>query len=260
MYYERHIDRIHNPKRKAKRKTRSKAKPRVQLTAAQKKVWAAYKRDAKEMGLDAGPKRKRRKGGTMVNESDPLPDPPQDAPWIQYSDHPKEGADLRCMACGAWYAKHRSGEFHTAHYEDGVARVRHIAEAAGDENGGYKSRGPVLWAMRVLKTADFIAVHYITHGGTGDNFHELQPWENIGVPGSLRESNAPGNEFPHDPLWQKHPELGLLVYSVEDEVWYDSDDTGYECAHEDYDTEAKCSAADVVRKAVDAGELEDIPF
>ena len=242
-----------------KTRKRKKRKPKVQMTAAQKKAWNAYKREAKKEGLQVGPKPRRRGGGNMVNEPDPLPEPPRDGPWIQYSEHPKDNmTELRCMVCGAWYRDHRAGEFHKAGYEDGVERVRSLAEAAGNEYGGYKTRGPVLWAMRVLKTGDYIASHYIYHGGTGSqDYRKLKPWENIGTPGVKKESNMLGNEWPHDPLWQDW-EGTILTYDERDDVWYDDLENTYDC--ESDDDGPTCSGKDVIAQAVAAGELEDIPF
>ena len=61
----------------------------------------------------------------------------------------------RCKGCGALYRDHNSG----VDFSDGCQRIRHAAAAEGDESGGFRSTGPVLWAMRVLKAEDWLMSH-----------------------------------------------------------------------------------------------------
>ena len=55
--------------------------------------------------------------------------------------------------CGARYKSSRFG----LRWEDGVRLVR----SANGEGGGYRSRGAVLWALRVLKTDRWWAEHAV---------------------------------------------------------------------------------------------------
>jgi hypothetical protein len=93
-----------------------------------------------------------------VNELLPEPRPP--GPWV----------DARACTCGASYEDFRAWpSFH-----DGAQRVRQV----NGEGGGYRSRGPVLWAMRVLK----LEAWYLEHLLCGQearpcrSCEELCPW------------------------------------------------------------------------------------
>lgn len=86
--------------------------------------------------------------GVPVNED--LPAPRSPGPWVD----PEQ-----CEACGARYRDFRAG----IDWSDGVALVR----GHNGEGGGYRSRGPVLWAMRVLK----LDAWYMEHWCCGEAWH-----------------------------------------------------------------------------------------
>lgn len=80
----------------------------------------------------------------------------------------------RCTACGAVYEEHRAWpSFSEAHQ-----RIRARAQAQGDEGGGYRSRGPVLWELHLLKLESW----YQSHAPCGAALHpcrgcdSLCPW------------------------------------------------------------------------------------
>lgn len=61
--------------------------------------------------------------------------------------------DDECGVCGERYADFRPG----IQWDDAVAMLR----ASADQGGGYRSRGPVLWRMRVLKLSAWYGRHYV---------------------------------------------------------------------------------------------------
>ena len=65
----------------------------------------------------------------------------------------------QCDGCGDLYRDHRG----SYSFIDACARIRHAAARDGDEGGGYRSRGPVLWAMRVLKAEDWLMAHMMCY-------------------------------------------------------------------------------------------------
>lgn len=80
----------------------------------------------------------------MVNNEIPKPIPP--GPWVN---------EFRCK-CGdhlAEYSKTSQG----VTWDEGVQRLRETN--ADIEGKGYRSRGPVLWAMRVIKLERWYADH-----------------------------------------------------------------------------------------------------
>lgn len=96
---------------------------------------------------------------TPVNARMEAPAPPAWAWWIlEVSDD--SSCAWFCQGCGSSYAEFRSG----LAWADGVACVRR--NNGGWENGGgFRSRGPVLWALRVLKLGLFFAHHSGCDGG-----------------------------------------------------------------------------------------------
>lgn len=278
---------------------KSKRRPGVQLSASQKAAYEKYKREAAALGHPVGGKKKRKYPwpGAQVNVEMPLPE--SKTRYIRASEHPKRGDELRCMICGAWYGDHTAGEFAGARWEDGVAAVRHAAQADGDDGGGYRSKGPVLWAMRTLKTHDFNMVHEAYHGGgQGIDWRRLGPWENVGVPGREDQSNNASYEQPDDPIWMVDADAGVVYWDLHSLVWWDQDKQGWDCGtelrakrgtkkaseleklawDEDYDAapeygadgvewivvrpseQGKCSHTTITAKAVADGEQEEIPF
>ena len=219
----------------------------MKLSASQQKEWDRYQRDARAL---QPPKPKKRRGGSSVNETLPLPK--AGVRYISVSQHPKRGAELRCSICGAWYEDHRAGEFISASWDDGTRLVRD--QAGGfDKGGGWRYRGPILWAMRVLKTQDFIAAHTAYHqGGEGMSWRHLEPWENVGPVGDLHNSNVLGVEQGVDPIWTRDPTAGVLTLGSKG--WTDFDGRVWECDAERGD---HCALTDIVDKAMSLGE---VPF
>ena len=64
--------------------------------------------------------------------------------------------ERECSACGERYSSFKAG----VRFSDGVALVR-TNNGPSDEagKGGYRSRGPVLWAMRVIKLGHWYIEH-----------------------------------------------------------------------------------------------------
>lgn len=99
-----------------------------------------------------------------ANADLPLPEPP--GPWVNES---------RCV-CGAHLADYKRSRFGVT-WDQGVDLLRTVNAAAeqqgelpgiggspDDPGAGFRSRGPVLWAMRVLKMERWYAAH-ATCGG-----------------------------------------------------------------------------------------------
>lgn len=82
---------------------------------------------------------------THRNPNLPAPTAPHE--WVD---------EVRCLVCGEAYATFRPG----VSFAEGAQLVR---LAAGDRHecggGGYRSRRPVLWAMRVLKLREWYLRH-----------------------------------------------------------------------------------------------------
>jgi len=72
------------------------------------------------------------------------PSPP--GPWV---------SGERCLGCGEDYGDFR-GPLDFAAAAD---VLRQAAKTAGDDGGGYRSRGPVLWVMRVFKLDAWFLQH-----------------------------------------------------------------------------------------------------
>lgn len=86
---------------------------------------------------------RRPRGGCSVNEAIPAPKSP--GPWVD---------EERCV-CGATYTDHRT-------WPDWMEATDMVRRANGGwhAGGGYRTRGPVLWAMHVLKLTDWYEKHY----------------------------------------------------------------------------------------------------
>ena len=80
----------------------------------------------------------------------------------------------RCEGCGDLYRDHRSG----ATFSDAHQRIRSAALRDGDEGGGYRSRGPVLWAMRVLKAESWMMRHLNCRPEVKELPDESEYWQN----------------------------------------------------------------------------------
>ena len=86
------------------------------------------------------------KAGRVVNAKIPLPD---FGGWLD--DWEDEG--IRCHVCGEWMDDVSMG----VGYGDGLELFRELNPWA--EGGGYRSRGPILWAMHVLKARRWMERH-----------------------------------------------------------------------------------------------------
>lgn len=82
----------------------------------------------------------------MINET--IREPSSPGPWVD---------GQRCHVCGACYRDHRS----VAVEYDWIDAAETVRQANGgwESGGGYRSRGAVLWAMRVGKLTDWYFVH-----------------------------------------------------------------------------------------------------
>ena len=90
----------------------------------------------------------RRPTGAVVNPDMPAPDPP--GPWVDES---------ACYVCCESYVDYRAGFT----FEDAADLLRQVAKGAGDQGGGYRSRGPVLWTLRTMK----LTAWYLEHADCG---------------------------------------------------------------------------------------------
>lgn len=78
-------------------------------------------------------------------------------PWIAAPTAPGPWVDEhRCEGCGERYDEYVAG----ITFDAAAHRLRQAAKAAGDEGGGYRSRGPVLWVMRCMKLEDWYMRHF----------------------------------------------------------------------------------------------------
>ena len=77
-----------------------------------------------------------------------------DLPWKQYPwIHEDEFSQIACRICGTTLREERFG----VSWKDGEERIR----ALNRQGGGYRSRGPVLWAMHVIKFERFADQHMV---------------------------------------------------------------------------------------------------
>jgi hypothetical protein len=67
----------------------------------------------------------------------------------EWPPYPSDADDDYCPACDEHYQDFRPG----ITWDAGVETLRHASVSAGDPGGGFRTRGPVLWAMRALKLA-----------------------------------------------------------------------------------------------------------
>ena len=102
----------------------------------------------------------------MVNEPSPLPTLP---PHL---------TETHCLHCKAKYANFRAHPSWT----EAANRIR----ARNGEGGGWRSRGPVLWEMRVMKMEAWLLAH-----------HDCAPEDD--VPSDLTEDPVDPFDY-YDPL------------------------------------------------------------
>ena len=96
-----------------------------------------------------------------------IPEPEPSGPWVD---------SRRCSECGELYRDFRSG----SSFAEAAQRVRSAARTADDwtgdpreHPGGYRSRGAILWAWRVIK----IERWYLHHRPCGHEWAELRDGE-----------------------------------------------------------------------------------
>ena len=141
---------------------------------------------------------------------------PKPSEWyVQYTDHPKRGLELRCHLCGQWFHDYRTGFFQRVTFTAGHQRVRTANIKAGDRTGGHKTRRTALWAMHVIKSEDFVFAHQQSHG------RYRQSWTGLGWPirdlrSDERVSPSPGHRVA-DPLdwqttWKRWVKVGKKLY------------------------------------------------
>lgn len=106
--------------------------------------------------------RRRRSTGATVNPQIPLPASPA----------PKLITAEGCEICGETPREWSAG----VDYGDGVALLRQAARREGDKGGGYRSRGPVLWAMHVVKIGRFYERHMACLGFAGSSLPPDLVW------------------------------------------------------------------------------------
>ena len=81
-------------------------------------------------------------------------------PRIKAPAAPGEHCDQEfCYGCGESYEEFRL----YFSFAEAADLIRHKAFGEGDEGGGWRSRGPVLWVMRVMK----LNAWYDKHSGCG---------------------------------------------------------------------------------------------
>ena len=78
--------------------------------------------------------------------------PRSPGPWVD---------DRRCAVCGALYLDHKG----PGGFSDAAQQLRSEARREGDLGGGFRSRRPVLWRMRVTKLADWFLEHAVCGSG-----------------------------------------------------------------------------------------------
>ena len=83
--------------------------------------------------------------GMVVTPARDAPKSP--GPWVD---------ETRCYACGGEYKRFRGSKG----FADAADDLRRAAKAAGDEGGGFRSRGAVLWWMRVNKLDEWYLKHW----------------------------------------------------------------------------------------------------
>lgn len=72
--------------------------------------------------------------------------------FLKLPDSPGKWVNLEGCVCGA---KYKACSFQVT-FPEGAALVRMSNQ---DSNGGFRSRGPVLWAMRVIKASRWYELH-----------------------------------------------------------------------------------------------------
>jgi hypothetical protein len=75
--------------------------------------------------------------------------------WLAAPKAPGDWVDEESCACGATYHAFRAG----VRYTEGAATVRRMNGQDRDTPNGWRSRGPVLWAMRVMKLQAWYLEH-----------------------------------------------------------------------------------------------------
>jgi len=101
------------------------------------------------------------KAGKMVNPRIKRPKLP---PWLDLTS---------CEGCGSLYKNHR-GEYS---WSQACNRIRRAAEREGDTGGGFRSRGPVLWSLHVLKVESWMMNHIYCDPSISDEEEQELEWD-----------------------------------------------------------------------------------
>lgn len=92
-------------------------------------------------------------------------------PLIRKPRPPGRWVNYESCICGARYNDLRCG----VGFGEAAQMLRIKAEAAGDITGGYRSRGPVLWLMRVSKLDAWFSMHF----DCGRNYRGGRQWKEV---------------------------------------------------------------------------------
>jgi hypothetical protein len=87
-------------------------------------------------------------------------------PTISAPRAPGTWVDETECICGAKYRDHRG----SYGFAEAAQYIRQRAKDDGDESGGFRSRGPVLWALRVLKLMSWYEEHFMCGSLVGEPF------------------------------------------------------------------------------------------
>ena len=85
---------------------------------------------------------------STVNPDCRLPSIPREMWWLD---------EEHCLGCGDDYKRWHP---HALSFSEAVHELRAAAKGEGDDGGGFRSRGPVLWRMRCAKMQAWILEHY----------------------------------------------------------------------------------------------------
>ncbi len=95
--------------------------------------------------------------GSVVNAD--IPKPKRPGWWVD---------EKNCDVCGKTYLAHRAPSGN----DEALQLVRQANKAAGDDGGGYRSRGPMLWARKILKLEHWYETHMTCGQSLSFNEHQ----------------------------------------------------------------------------------------
>lgn len=103
-----------------------------------------------------------------MNRNEHIPEPKSPGRWID---------QYRCV-CGAEYKNFRLFSYRTSQgnrFSEACNRVR----LANGERGGFRSRGAVLWALRVMKLQAWYDAHYACSYFHRSRIRKIKSWEGL---------------------------------------------------------------------------------